>query len=184
MAQMQNNMSFTTMNYKGGQTINAVPVEGQGQVVQTRGGVFSITAANDTYDAVFGTVVSALATAPTDFLIGSPVTAAQPTVGIVMWDASIAQNDPAKNNYYLKGNPMTACYGGLLRFQSWTKGSTGAIDPIIGCKVIFNQTTGVIEFIAQAASPQAGWLALIVNGIQAQVVETDPDGRFGVVIKL
>jgi hypothetical protein len=179
MAQVQNNMSFTSMGFKGGQTINGFPVEGQGQPVQTVGGIFSTAAGNDTFEAVFGLVVSADTSAPNTFLIGKVGAVVR---GIVMYDPSIAMNEPFKNNYYLKGTPMTVATGGSFRYQTWTKTAAGAIDPVVGCKVIFKDADGTVEFVGSATAVPTNWTQLALNGKNAQVVDVDTYGGAVVVL--
>jgi hypothetical protein len=188
MAQMQNNMSFTSMGFKGGQTVNGFPIEGQGQPIQTVGGIFSTAAGNDTFDAVFGLVVSADTSAPNTFLIGAVGAVVR---GIVLYDPSIAMNEPFKNNYYLKGTPMTVANGGSFRYQSWTKTATNqsaaliAIDPVVGALVVFQKATGIVEFVPSSTVFSTGlattWAGLIVDGRQAYVSDVDTYG--GAVIK-
>lgn len=80
--------------------------------------------------------------------------------GISVFDDSIAQNDPGHPDCYLAGMPCAALNHGFAYLANWTKGSTGAIDPTIGCKVIYNTTSGAIEFISASATAAEGWSEL------------------------
>jgi hypothetical protein len=101
-------------------------------------------------------------------------------------------NEPFKNNYYLKGTPMTVAQGGYFRWQKWTKTATNqsavliAIDPVVGAMVVYQKATGIVEFVPGNTVVSTGlattWDQLIINGNAAWVVDADPDGRSGVVI--
>lgn len=173
---MQNNMSFTSIGFKGGALVNGVPVVAQGVGPKTVGGIFSTSATNDTKEAKFGYVMSALPASPADFLAGAP--ASTVVRGIAQWDSSIAQNMPAKPDYYLKGTPMTVCYDGILRFNKWGKTATGAAEPAIDSKVIFKDATGEIEFLPSATAVPANWTQLT----SCKVIEVDPNGQNGIAI--
>jgi hypothetical protein len=174
---MQNNMQFTSIGFKGGLSFNGIPVDSQGVTPRTIGGVFSTGAANDGYEAVFGVVVSALTSAPDQFLIGTGGGSGI-VRGIVQFDAGIAQNAPSKRDYYLKGTPCTVGFEGTYRFNSWTKTAVGAAEPNIASKVIFKDTTGAIEFVDSGTAVPSGWTQLS----SCKVIEVDPNGRNGIAL--
>lgn len=174
---MQNNMSFSAPLFKGGASINGKPVFGQGRVVETVGGIFSTATSNDTYEAVFGRVVSVTPAKPNEFLIGLPTSGI--VAGLIQFDASIAQNDPAKPGYYLKGTPIAVQYQGGMIFETWGKTQAGAIDPIPGALPQFNNTTGEVEFLPAGSSASAGWTLL-----SAKVAQVDQNGYQGVELSL
>lgn len=172
---------FGSIAFIGTAVGNGIPVSVAGGNYRTKGGIFSTASQNDTYNAVFGSVVSVATAAPNDFLIGWVTP--QVVSGVIMFDPSIAQNEPAKSNYYLKQTPMTILTAGLVRFNSWTATSTGAhAVPLVGDWVIFNNTTGVVEFQASGWGGQAGWQRLTIDGRSAVV--QDYDARYGVVVDL
>jgi hypothetical protein len=181
MQNTTNVASFGAIEFIGTAVGNGIPVSVAGGGYRTKGGIFSTAAQNNTYNAVFGTVVSVATAAPNDFLIGWVTP--QVISGVVLFDPSIAQNEPAKSNYYLKQTPMTVITSGLVRFGTWTAVSTGALAvPLVGGKAIFNNTSGVVEFVAAATTPMAGWQQIVIDG-RAAVVQ-DYDARYGVVVDL
>lgn len=169
-------LPFTAVGYKGGANINGKPVVAQGTAPQSIGGILS-TANVSASGGVFGVVVSRTAAAPNEFIVGT--TTSGYVAGIIQFDGSIAQNDPAHSSFPLLGQPITVGTRGRYIYESWTKTATGAIDPVIGAVVIFNNTTGVIEFLANGGSAPGGWTAL-----SAAVVQVDELGFQGVTLML
>ena len=55
-------------------------------------------------------------------------------------------NDPAKPNWKMNGTPGTAVTIGTLLYNSWTTNGGNLIAPVIGCRVIANNTTGFSGF--------------------------------------
>jgi hypothetical protein len=133
---------FTTVAFKGVSTINGAPVNRSNAGYKTVGGIIDGSDSNNSgLTASFGVVVSSLPANESGlFVIGKP--AGYLPVGVLMFDAGIAQNDPAKSDYFLQNLPVTAIYEGTVRYQSWTKTQTGSIDPIKGCQIIYRTTTG------------------------------------------
>lgn len=123
----------------------------------------------DGSDLPFGVVVSADPLTPDIFEAGAA--SGNVVRGVSVFDDAIAQNAPAHPNKYLAGLPCAAINHGFFYLGSWTKTATGAIDPVIGCKVIYNTTSGVIEFLASSGSAPSGW-AVLAN---ADVRNVDAD---------
>ncbi len=169
-------MSFTSMGFKGGAVANGVQVVAQGIAPMLVGGIFSTSSDNDGNEAYFGYVMTALLATPNEFLAGVPTNGI--LRGISVFNANIAQNDPSKNNYYLKGTQMTVCIEGLLRFNSWGTTATGAAQPNLTSKIIFKDTTGEIEFVNSGTAVPSGWTQLT----NSKVVDIDPTGQDGIVI--
>lgn len=120
------------------------------------GGFASLT---DTQTAYFGTLMSSNpAGIDGEFFCGIPSGYSQ--IGIAIYEAGIAMNDAAKNNYVLTGQPMTVMQFGNLWLASWTKTASNAIDPIMGAVVIANNTSGAIEFVPRGSSAPTGWTAI------------------------
>ena len=157
---MDYNNQFTAVGLQGTAPIQAVPRRFTNGY-WTIGGNASYSNSTGIY---FGTIVSALPAAPSDFLIGQSV-ATSPVRGVAIWEPSIGQNDPFKNNYALQGTPVTVMTWGMFAINSWTKTATGAVDPSIDAVVIYNKTTGAIEFqpYGTVAAP-TGWV-LAVEGV-------------------
>lgn len=125
--------------------------------------------ASQTNGLVFGVVASAAAATPDVFTAG---TASGKLVrGVCVFDDAIAQNAPAHPNSYLAGFQCSVLNHGFMWLGSWTKTATGAADPVIGSVVIFNNTTGNIEFMAAGSSAPEGFT--ILDG--ASVRSVDPD---------
>ena len=159
------------IGFKGAAKLNGVPMFLH-QLPMTAGGVIDNL---ETQDPAFGVLVSSFPNEPGSFSVGVPEGAIPR--GVLLFDAAISQNDPGKPNSYFPGNPATAAIFGPVQFSSWGKTAAGSIDPVLGCKVIANETTGVIEFLP-AATPAApaGWITL-----NAAVVNKD-FGSNGVTI--
>ena len=107
----------------------------------------------------FGVVVSANPDTDDIFVAGVPD--GNVIRGICVFDDAIAANALAHPTSYLPGLPCAAINHGFLYMGAWNKTATGAIDPVIGCKVIYNTTTGVVEFLEGAATEAPeGWAIL------------------------
>lgn len=135
---------FSTVAFKGVATQNGQAVNRSNAGYKTVGGVIDTNDSNNSgLTANFGIVVSRDVATPAEaglFAIGKP--SGYVAAGVLMFDAAVAQNDPAKSGYFLQGVPVSVIYEGTVRYQSWTKTQTGAIDPIPGCQIIYRTTTG------------------------------------------
>jgi hypothetical protein len=171
--QVTNNIpQFSGVSYRGKAPVNGYPA-GPKELHLTVGGIFdSSLTENIGYEAYFGRVVSADADAPHNFYIGAGGDIHQ---GIVLFDEAIAQNQPAGSDHYIADTPMTVLKKGLAAYSSWRKTATSAIDPVIGCEVISNDTTGEVQFLASGAAP-AGWTIA-----PAAVMDVSDDGKTAMI---
>jgi len=160
---MDSNLSLS-IGFKGQAKLNAQAVPLQEGYLKL-GGIVDPT---ETAGLAFGKVVSADPTTPDQFLKGCA--SGDIVRGICVFDDAIAQNSPAHPNTYLAGMPCAAINHGFLWLASWTKVATGATDPTIGCVVIYNTTSGAIEFLASGAAPDG--YAILSN---ASVRSVDAD---------
>lgn len=170
-------LPFNSIGYIGGGKQNGIPVVQSGVGPNTIGGILS-TANTTTSGAGFGAVVSRLPAAANEFYYGAVTSGF--ICGIVQFDAGIAQNDPAHPNYPLLGQPVTVGVDGPYHYNGWNKSAPSAIDPVPGCVVIFNQTTGEIQFMANGASPSNPWSVLT----GAYVSNQDELGFNGITIMI
>lgn len=161
---MDSNLSLT-LGFKGQLSLNAQAVPLQEGYLKLGG----IVDTSETNGLAFGVVVSADPDTPDSFEKGCA--SGNVVRGVCVFDDAIAQNAPAHPNKYLCGLPCAAINHGFLWLASWTKTATNAIDPAIGCKVIYNTTSGVIEFLAASGSAPDGWADLA----NAQVRDVDAD---------
>jgi hypothetical protein len=169
---------FTGISYRGKAPLNGMPA-GPKELQLTVGGIFDSSASeNIGYEAYFGRVVSADTAEPHNFIIGAGGAVLQ---GIVLFDPAITKNQPAASDHYIADTPMTVLKKGLAAFSSWTKTAAGAIDPVLGCEVIYNNTTGAIEFLTSGAAP-TGWTIMPAaifdideNAVTGKVVVIDFD---------
>ncbi len=113
----------------------------------------------------FGVVVSAHPDTPDTFTAGCP--SGNIVRGVCVFDDAIAQNAPAHPDMYLKALPCAALNHGFAWLSGWTKTAAGAIEPAIGCKAIFKNDTGALEFIADSASAPSGWSDLTGASVRA-----------------
>lgn len=117
----------------------------------------------------FGRVVSAESAKPDVFKAGKA--SGNVVRGISIWDDSIAANAPAHPDSYLQGLPCAVLAHGFAFVNGWTKEATGAIDPVIGAVVIFNTTSGAIEFLESGSSAPSGYE--ILEGASVKDVDED-----------
>jgi len=170
---MQSNLSLA-VEFKGSVAINGVPavMEGSQRMLQTKGGIIS-GSGNTDGSAFFGIVMSVLASGTgydeSALFIGYPSGSSYAIVGVLLNEQGIRENDPAKPNWISNEQPATVVNRGRLLFASWGKTATGAVDPYPGCRVIFKNTTGKIEFIPQGYTVPSGWTQL-----QAAVISNNP----------
>ena len=142
---MDTNLSLN-IGFKGQISANAVAVPMQEGYLKVGGYV----AESETNGLKFGVVVSVSADAPDQFKKGK--TSNDIVRGVCVWDDAIAQNAPAHPDTYLCGLPCAALNHGFMWLGNWKKDATGAIDPVIGAKVIFKKADGSIEFVAGSTS--------------------------------
>lgn len=144
------------LGYKGSGLPNAIAAYND-QGAYLLGGIMS---GNDTQTPYFGCLVSANPAGTNDgeFYCGIP--SGYVPVGLILYHAGIAMNDPAKPDSFLLTQPLTVIHCGTVWMASWTKTAIGAIDPKIGCVVVANDTTGAIEFMPQGSAAQSGWTVI------------------------
>lgn len=142
--------------YKGSGKPNAVAAYND-QGAYLLGGLM---AGDDTQTPSFGCLVSANPAGSADGVFYCGVPSGYVPLGIILYHAGIAMNDPAKPSSFLLTQPLTIVQCGSLWLASWTKTAVGSIDPKIGCVVVANNTTGVIEFMPQGSTAQSGWTVL------------------------
>lgn len=170
-------LPFNSIGYIGGGKQNGIPSTIQGVGPLTIGGILS-TANTATSGAGFGAVVSRLPGAPNEFYYGAVTSGF--IAGILQFDAGIAQNDPAHPNYPLLGQPITVGIDGSYHYNGWNASASGAVQPVPGCVVIFNNTTGEIQFVANGQGAPGGWTVLT----GAYVSNTDELGFNGITIQI
>lgn len=159
---MDSNLSLT-LGFKGQLALNAQAVPMQEGYLKL-GGIVDTT--NQSSGLTFGVVVSAPATDPAAIVAGKG--SGNVVRGISVFDDAIAQNAPAHPNKYLAGMPCAFIAKGLVKVQSWETGK----DPVIGYKVQYADSTGVIGFVSSSADASHTLLA------GAEVVEVTDDGAY------
>jgi hypothetical protein len=156
-----------------------------------------------TTNVVFTSKLATKITAPT-FTDGSPssniVMATSPTVpgvmgsvmrGVTIYDAGVAENDPAKPNYMLQGAPVTLAYRGQIWLSTWIGATTwsglggsnrdsngtictGAIStPVLGAVVVASNVTGEIGLLPFGSSAPTGYTVISAS---VKSVSTDTNG--------
>lgn len=155
---MDTNMSLS-LGFKGQLKLDA-------QAVPLQEGYLKLGGIATGADLSFGVVCSAPAATPTAIVAGKGD--GNVVRGIVVFDDAIAQNAPAHPGKYLKDMPCAFISKGLVKIMNWESGK----DPVIGYKVQFADTTGVIGFVSSSADASHTLLA------GAQVVEVTDDGAY------
>jgi len=169
---MQSNMAPLSVEFKGSQSINGYPAvyEGSNRFLEGVGGI--IAAGNTDTTAVFGVVMSILASGvgydDNAFYVGLP-SSAYIVLGVLLNEQGIQENDPAKPNYVQNEQMATLVTRGRLIYSSWDTSAPGSLAlPYVGCRVIFKNTTGAIGFMKTGAAVPAGYTQL-----QAMVINYD-----------
>ena len=159
---MDSNLSLA-VGFKGQLALNAQAVPLQEGYLKL-GGI--VDATNQSAGLKFGVVVSAPATDTTAIVAGKG--SGNIIRGISVFDDAIAQNAPAHPDTYLAGMPCAFIAKGLVKVQSWETGK----DPVIGYKVQYADSTGVIGFVSSSADASH----TLLDG--ATVVEVTDDGAY------
>lgn len=158
--QYQNMGPFPAVSFKGNAQVHGVPTFVD-KLPLTIGGI-----AGD--DIHFGTVVS-IDPATNRRVFEKGVPDGNVIKGIAMLDPTIMRADPAMNDYYFAGKPMTAITFGLVDILKY---DITQMPPVEGCSVWVNNETGEIAFRAYNAEALTGYTKL-----RAFVYETfDPNG--------
>lgn len=157
-----------TVGFLGTVLANGVPAHVQsGQWPgQSIGGIIS---ADNTEVAYFGRVVSSDPAKDKLFLVGwAPGLVVR---GPLLNRQGIRENEPAKPDYILNEQSADAVVKGPLWYAKW--GTTvGHATPLIGDIVVFDETDGHIEFLADGGSIPNGWKPLL-----AAVTQVDLNGN-------
>lgn len=159
---MDSNLSLA-IGFKGQLALNAQAVPMQEGYLKL-GGI--VDATNQSNGLSFGVVVSAPADDPTAIVAGKG--SGNVIRGISVFDDAIAQNALGHPDKYLAGMPCAFIAKGLVKMQSWETGK----DPVIGYKVQYDNSTGVIGFVSSSADGSHTLLA------GATVVEVTDDGAY------
>lgn len=154
-----------TLGFKGQLKLNAQAVPLQEGYLKLGG----IVDATETAGLKFGLVASCDPNTPDSFTKGCA--SGNVVRGVVVFDDAIAQNAPAHPDKYLAGLPCAVLNHGFMWLASWTKTATDAIDPELGCKVIYNATSGIIEFLDASDNAPEGWAVL--DGASVRDVDAD-----------
>ncbi len=111
--------------------------------------------------------------------------------GITLYDAGVAENDPAKANYMLQGAPITLMYQGQVWLQTWigastwgapsgtTYDSSGVVctgataSPTLSAVVCASNVTGEIGLLPSGTGVPTGYTA--VSAV-VKSVSTDTNG--------
>ena len=152
-----------TVGFKGQLKLTAQAVPLQEGYLKL-GGI--VDATNQSAGLSFGVVCSAPSSDPTAIVAGNR--GANITRGIVVVDDAIAQNAIAHPGKYLAGMPCSFISKGLVKITDWEEG----LDPVLGYKVEFNNSTGAIGFVSSSAGASHTLLA------GATVVEITDDGAY------
>ena len=152
---------FPPVSFKGNAKVNGVPVFVD-KLPFTIGGIAG-------EDVIFGRVVSVGtdATGRREFKMGTDT--GRVIKGIAMLDPTIMRADPAMQNYYFAGRPMTAATMGIIEIHDYddTKGS-----PAEGSTVWCRNADGVIAFNDGTDISSSGYTKL--NAYVYEVL--DPNG--------
>ena len=160
--------------YKGNVFSNGI-LAGPKEASFLLGGYSDINDVNNTLSVIpFGTLMSTLAATPDLYVIGQ-ASGSYILSGIAVASEQEMQNEPFKSGGYLLGEGITVCTAGYVRYNTWQKVNTPTpIDPVKGCAVVFNNTTGEISFTAQATTTTGVFVKLAQT--QAVVMDVDPPG--------
>jgi hypothetical protein len=168
---MQTNLSGGLVTgFYGITAINGVPARHHGSIDDTvrKPGFISNNATEGA--AIFGVMMCANKVGnAAELFPGAAADANSVMVGPLLNNQGIRENDPAKPNWQMNGTPATTVIEGTLLYNSWLKNASGSgIDPLIGCRVIANNTTGEIQFQPAGNAVPTGW-----TQAQAQVIDVD-----------
>jgi hypothetical protein len=160
MATYSNMAPFTPFNWKGTARVNAIPVFID-KLPATIGGLAGP-------NCRFGRVVSVDVNSNVRKFIPG-ITASTAAIGILIMDPTIMVADPAQVDYYYEGRPATAVTFGLIEYMDY---NILLNQPTYGSKVLANNQTGEIGFVASGASVPSGWTAINASVYEIQ----DPNG--------
>lgn len=124
---------FDPVSFKGNAPVTGVPVFVD-KLPLTIGGIAG-------ENVKFGRVVSINPTNRREFVMG--VKSGYVIKGIAMLDPTIMRVDPAQQNYYFAGRPMTATTLGIIEIREYDISQSA---PMEGSTVWCNNTTGELAF--------------------------------------
>ena len=152
---------FAPVSFKGNAKVNGVPVFVD-KLPLTIGGIAG-------EDVKFGRVVSVgtAANGRREFKMG--VAAGRVIKGIAMLDPTIMRADPAQQNYYFAGRPMTATTVGIIEIHDY---DTSKSAPMEGSTVWCKNSTGELAFNDGTDISASGYTKL--NAYVYEVL--DPNG--------
>ena len=170
---------FSSVGFSGLGSANGKPVNRSNAGYKTVGGQVDPADTNPNY---FGSIVSSIPNGtPGMFNVGCPV--GSMIRGFTMFDAAVAQNDPAKSDRVLNGLPITVIFDGSAQFTTWTNTQVGshAFGAVLLSDVpIFKAVSagigaapvGALEFVPiSTLAPPLGWAF-----VPAFIVEVDEFG--------
>ena len=150
---------FDPVSFKGGAKVTGVPVPVD-KLPLTIGGIAG-------ENVKFGRVVSIDPSSRREFKMGT--SAGRIIKGIAMLDPTIMRADPAQQNYYFAGRPMTATTLGIVEIYDYDLSQSA---PMEGSTVWCKDATGEIAFNDGTDISGSGYTKL-----NAYVYETlDPNG--------
>lgn len=175
--QFQNMGPFKPSNFKGNAAINGVPTFVD-KLPLTIGGIAG-------EDLFFGRVVSIDPTVNRrNFVAGT--TAGNIIKGIVMLDPTIMRTDPAMNNYYFAGRPVTVITFGLVDILEydvtqdapmegstvWCRNSDGMLAFNDGTDISASGYTKLKAFVYESLDPNGAKVFFGMDPIASQTRET------------
>lgn len=150
---------FDPVSFKGNANVNGVPVFVD-KLPLTVGGIAG-------ENVKFGRIVSINPANRREFVMGIPT--GNIIKGISMMDPTIMRADPAQQDYYFAGRPMTATTLGILEIKDYDLSQSA---PLEGSTVWCNNTTGELAFNDGTDISASGYTKL-----NAYVYESlDPNG--------
>lgn len=158
------------LGYKGSGKPNAVPAYSDNGAHLLGG----FMAADDAQTPYFGRLVSANPAGTPDGKFYCGIPGGYIPVGVLLYHAGIAMNDPAKPDSFITGQPVTIMHMGTLWIHTWSTTVVGSIAPKIGCVVTVNNTTGELVFMPQGSGAQPGHT--VISGISVKSVSDDTSG--------
>lgn len=157
------------LGYKGQGSANGIPAYSEDGALQLGG----YQALDCTQTAYFGYVVSVNPAGSPDGKMYCGIPSTYVPSGILVYHAGIAQNDPAKPDSFINGQPFTVMYEGTIWLSNWVKVSPFKTVPQITDQVLCDNTTGQIAFIDVGASVPTGYTAI---GARVASVSADTSG--------
>lgn len=100
--------------------------------------------------------------------------------GILINRQGIRENEPAKPNYILNGQPAEFLYKGPAWHRTWD--TVVGKTPAVGDMIVFKETTGLIGFLADGSAVPAGYKPLLAavsnvdlttNGVEVEYEAQD-----------